>query len=46
VFNGSTTNSAGKTVSFHGALLQNQLSGGGYFLGSTQSGNVFFGVPQ
>jgi hypothetical protein len=34
-----------RTNAFKGALLQDQDSGSGYFLGTNQSGHVFFG-PQ
>jgi hypothetical protein len=34
-----------RTNTFKGALLQNQNSGTGYFLGTNQSGWVYFGPP-
>jgi hypothetical protein len=40
LFQGTTTNSAGKTVSFNGALLQKQTNGFGQFLNGDQSGSV------
>jgi hypothetical protein len=32
-----------RSVPFKGVLLQNQTNGSGYFLGTNQSGRVFFG---
>jgi hypothetical protein len=46
LFSGSVLNSAGKPVNFSGVLLQKQGFGAGYFLGTNQSGTVFFGPPQ
>jgi hypothetical protein len=34
---------AGKTISFRGALLQKENRGTGFFLGTNQSGKVYFG---
>src|SRR2546429_9097687 len=34
-----------RTNTFKGALLQDSDSGYGYFLGTNQSGSVFFGAP-
>ena len=34
-----------RTNSFKGALLQDLDSGYGYFLGTNQSGSIFFGEP-
>jgi hypothetical protein len=45
LFQGTATNSAGKTVSFKGALLQKQTNGFGQFLNTTQSGSVSL-LPQ
>jgi hypothetical protein len=43
-FKGSIANPAGKgAISFSGVYLQNQNFGSGYFLGTNQSGRVFFG---
>ncbi|HWD91106.1 MAG TPA: S8 family serine peptidase [Verrucomicrobiae bacterium] len=42
-FKGSFANPPGKPISFSGAFLQNQNFGSGYFLGTDQSGKVFFG---
>ena len=43
LFKGSVLNAnTGKSVSFTGALLQKQLTGSGYFLGTNQSGHVSF----
>ncbi len=38
LFKGSATNAEGKTVSFNGAVLQNQTNGFGQFLNGQQSG--------
>jgi uncharacterized repeat protein (TIGR02543 family) len=45
LFQGTTTNAAGKTVSFNGAVLQKQTNGFGQFLNTNQSGGVFL-APQ
>ena len=42
MFKGSIPNPPGKPVSINGAFLQNQNVGSGYFLGTDQSGRVFF----
>jgi hypothetical protein len=41
-FKGSVPDPPGKPISFSGVFLQNQNFGSGYFLGTTQSGRVFF----
>jgi hypothetical protein len=40
LFQGTATNSVGKTVSFKGAVLQKQTNGFGQFLNTNQSGSV------
>lgn len=46
-FNGSVPNPPNKTgIPFSGVFLQNQNFGSGYFLGTNQSGRVFFGQPN
>jgi hypothetical protein len=45
LFQGTTTNAAGKTVSFTGAVLQKQTNGFGQFLNTNQSGSVSL-TPQ
>jgi hypothetical protein len=40
LFKGSATNSAGKPVSFTGAVLQKQTKGFGLFLDGEQTGSV------
>jgi uncharacterized repeat protein (TIGR02543 family) len=45
LFSGTTTNAAGKTISFSGAVLQNQSNGFGQFLNAEQSGSVYL-APQ
>lgn len=40
LFQGSTTNASGKTVTFSGAVLQKQTNGFGQFLNAPQSGTV------
>jgi hypothetical protein len=43
-FKGSTPNPPAKaSISFNGVFLQNQNFGSGYFLGTNQSGRIFFG---
>jgi hypothetical protein len=42
-FKGNAPNPGGKQVSFGGVLLQNQNVGYGNFLGTNQSGRVYFG---
>jgi hypothetical protein len=41
LFKGTTTNALGKTVSFSGAVLQNQTNGFGEFINGAQTGSVF-----
>jgi hypothetical protein len=41
LFQGTATNSEGKTITIHGALLQNATNGYGQFLNAGQIGNVF-----
>jgi hypothetical protein len=44
LFKGSVVNPAnGKTITINGVVLQNQNFGGGFFLGTNQTGRVFFG---
>jgi hypothetical protein len=44
LFKGSIANpEGGKAISFNGVVLQKQNFGGGFFLGTSQSGRVFFG---
>jgi hypothetical protein len=44
LFKGSVVNPAnGKTITINGVVLQNQNYGGGFFLGTNQTGRVFFG---
>jgi hypothetical protein len=46
-FKGSFTNPSGNSkIPFNGVFLQNQNFGSGYFLGTSQSGRVFFGPPN
>jgi hypothetical protein len=46
-FKGTVPNPPGKKpISFNGVLLQNQNFGSGYFLGTNQSGRIFFGPPN
>ncbi len=45
LFKGTTTNSAGATISFNGAVFQKQTNGFGQFLNADQSGNVYV-APQ
>jgi hypothetical protein len=46
LFKGSVTHLATKkTVTFNGAILQDQNVGSGYFLGTNLSGKVFFFGP-
>ncbi|HEU0008310.1 MAG TPA: Ig-like domain-containing protein [Verrucomicrobiae bacterium] len=46
-FSGTFHNPAtGKTSSIKGALLQKQNVGSGFFLGTNQSGRVYFGPPE
>jgi len=35
-----------RSLSFKGALLQDEAAGFGYFLGTNQSGHVYLGTPQ
>ncbi len=45
LFTGSVVNPANKkTIPIHGAVLQKQNIGAGYFLGTNQSGGVFLGA--
>ncbi|HEY2083578.1 MAG TPA: S8 family serine peptidase [Verrucomicrobiae bacterium] len=47
IFRGSVANpSNNATISFSGVFLQNLNFGSGYFLGTNQSGRVFFGPPN
>jgi hypothetical protein len=46
LFQGSTTNAAGKPVSFSGAVLQKQTNGFGQFINGDQSGSVFLAPQQ
>jgi hypothetical protein len=46
LFQGTATNSEGKTITIHGALLQNGTNGYGQFLNAGQIGNVFLGPQQ
>jgi hypothetical protein len=43
LFNGSVTPPGGKVISIHGVVLQKQQYGGGFFLGTNQSGRVWMG---
>jgi hypothetical protein len=44
LFKGSVANPVtGKAISFNGVVLQKQNFGGGFFLGTNQTGRVFFG---
>jgi uncharacterized protein (DUF2147 family) len=44
LFNGSVVDPAsGKTLKFKVAVLQKQRAGSGFFLGTNQSGGVYFG---
>ncbi|HEX4265249.1 MAG TPA: Ig-like domain-containing protein [Verrucomicrobiae bacterium] len=44
LFKGSIANpEGGKAITFNGVVLQKQNFGGGFFLGTSQSGRVFFG---
>jgi len=45
LFKGTTTNSAGATISFTGAVLQKQTNGFGQFLNADQTGTVYV-APQ
>ena len=46
-FTGTFHNPAtGKTSPIKGALLQKQNAGGGFLLGTNQSGRVYFGLPE
>jgi uncharacterized repeat protein (TIGR02543 family) len=45
LFKGTTTNSAGATISFTGAVLQKQTNGLGQFLNTDQTGSVYL-APQ
>jgi Subtilase family len=45
-FKGSAPNPPGKPISFNGVFLQNQNFGSGYFLGTNQSGRVFFALAN
>jgi hypothetical protein len=45
LFKGTTTNAAGKPISFNGAVLQKQTNGFGQFLNGEQSGSVYL-APQ
>jgi hypothetical protein len=45
LFKGTTTNSAGATVSFTGAIFQKQTNGFGQFLNGNQSGSVYVAKP-
>jgi len=44
-FKGSVVDpNSGKPVAFTGVLLQKENFGGGFFLGTSESGNVIFGT--
>ena len=43
LFKGTVTQSGAKPIKFQGAVLQRQGFGSGYFLGSSEVGNVYFG---
>jgi uncharacterized repeat protein (TIGR02543 family) len=45
LFKGTTTNSAGATITFNGAVFQKQTNGFGQFLNGEQSGSVYV-APQ
>jgi hypothetical protein len=44
LFTGSATPPAGKPISIGGVVLEKQNFGAGFFLGTNQSGRVFFGL--
>ena len=43
LFTGRVTPPGGKAIAIGGVVLQKQEFGGGYFLGTNQSGRVYFG---
>jgi hypothetical protein len=45
LFQGATTNAAGKIISFSGAVFQKQTNGFGLFLNTNQTGSVYL-APQ